>query len=107
MPTAPKAICPHCRGTGCECRKVARKERDERRGSSTERGYDWKWRQFALRYLSENPLCRDCDGNGKVTPATDVHHIKKLVDYPEYKFDEDWLLGLCSDCHDSRTRKGE
>jgi 5-methylcytosine-specific restriction protein A len=110
MPLAPRSICPKCRkGTGCDCREEGRKERqrwlDERRGSSTERGYDWTWRQFALRYLTENPLCVDC--SPKVTPATEVHHVKKLRDNPEFKYDEAWLMALCSDCHKARTAKGE
>jgi 5-methylcytosine-specific restriction protein A len=80
---------------------------DERRGTSTERGYDWQWRKFAIRYLSENPLCEDHSARGLVAPATDVHHVKKLRDNPEFKYDEEWLMALCSDCHKARTAKGE
>lgn len=82
-------------------------EYDQQRGSSTERGYDYRWQQFRLRYLAQHPLCVDCEMEGIVGPATDVHHTRKLRDHPEAKYDEDTLMVLCKKHHDLRTRKGE
>jgi 5-methylcytosine-specific restriction endonuclease McrA len=49
----------------------------------------------------------DCEQEGIVTAASDVHHKDKLSDAPERKYDEDNLTGLCSKCHDKRTARGE
>lgn len=70
--------------------------------------------------MARNPLCVDClnpdplaskqafnPQQSRVTPATDVHHIEKLSDAPERKYDEANLMALCGECHDSRTAKGE
>ena len=27
--------------------------------------------------LAEHPLCRDCEVAGRITPATEVHHVVK------------------------------
>lgn len=78
---------------------------DRARGSSTARGYDGVWRRFRRAYLSqvENIMCKDCGRRG----ATDVHHIKKLAEFPELKYEATNLRGLCGFCHDLRTGRGE
>lgn len=80
----------------------------DRRQSASKRGYDQRWNKFRHKYLQDNPLCVDCISNGTPpTPATDVHHIKKLRDYPELKYNKDNLMALCHECHSKRTAKGE
>ena len=37
----------------------------------------------------------------------DVHHIKKLAEYPELKYDSNNLMSLCKSCHSIRTKNGE
>lgn len=107
MPSSPPRICSRCRRTHCDCRAIQRKEWDERRGTAAERGYDHRWRTFRLSYLARHPLCTDCESQGLVRPAVHIHHIKKLRDHPEYKYDEQWLMPLCETCHNVRTAKGE
>lgn len=80
---------------------------DEHRGNANERGYDAKWEKFRKRFLRENPLCEDCLKERTLTPATDVHHIIKLRDAPERKFDKNNLMALCHKCHSARTKRGE
>lgn len=79
----------------------------ERRGSARQRGYDGRWEQFRARYLREHPLCEDCLAAHCMTPAAEVHHIRKLRDYPQLKYAEDNLMALCHRCHSKRTARGE
>src|ERR1043165_7690819 len=103
MPLAPPRLCSRCRKPGCSCQKQARQQSDRERGTAAERGYDYQWQQFRLRYLADHPLCEDCQAEGLIRPATDIHHEKKLSEHPEYKYDEEWLMPLCHECHAVRT----
>lgn len=38
----------------------------------------------------------------KIRRAEEVHHIKKLKEYPELGLDDDNLISLCSTCHNIR-----
>ena len=67
----------------------------------------YKWQQFRKRWLGEHPLCGDCEKEGLVTIATDVHHKVKHYGKESICFDWSNLMSLCSKCHDSRTLKGE
>lgn len=42
-----------------------------------------------------------------VSPATDVHHIAKLRERPDMKYDEANLMALCKMHHTKRTARGE
>jgi len=48
---------------------------DKWRGSSTERGYDYKWQRVRKLKLSLQPICELCDANDIVTTASIVHHF--------------------------------
>ena len=104
----PKKVCI-CGGIKDEngCRRCGKKRRPENRLPAHKRGYDKQWEKFSKEYRQENPLCIDCLNQGRTTPSRDVHHIRKLIDYPHLKYDEDNLMALCKDCHDIRTRRGE
>ena len=39
-----------------------------------------KWKALRSGYLISHPLCEVCLDEGKVTPATDVHHINSPFD---------------------------
>lgn len=84
MPYRPLRPCtyPGCRelADGGRCVKHRRHEGrdyDQRRGSSTARGYDYKWQRYRVQYLREHPLCEcdDCKRMGRIVPAKDVDHI--------------------------------
>jgi 5-methylcytosine-specific restriction protein A len=112
MPFAPRALCSRCRKAGCDCRKVAAKERDERRGTAAERGYVWRWRNpnktgAADRFIANNPLCADCLKQGRVTAARDVDHIIPHKGDQELFWDETNWQSLCGDCHKRKTGHGE
>lgn len=73
---------------------------ERERGSSTQRGYDRRWREIRDRILRERPICEDC----AMDRATEVHHIipKRYggTDTP------DNLMSLCKSCHSRRTIAG-
>lgn len=45
------------------------------RGTTTARGYGYRWQQLRLRVLAAEPLCRLCRAAGLTVAATDVDHI--------------------------------
>jgi len=102
--------CPEtvARGTRLCARHQARayRQQDVIRASSTERGYDADWRRFRRRFLSQNPLCRDCGEHGRLTVAAEVHHVEKLADGGA-RLDPNNCMALCKPCHSKRTMKGE
>ncbi|WP_251638918.1 HNH endonuclease [Sporosarcina sp. NCCP-2716] len=71
-----------------------------------------KKRDRALR--RDHYECQECKRYGKATPATTVHHILPVQDYPQYRLLLANLLSLCSTCHnqmhdrvtDALTEKG-
>lgn len=106
MPMLPKRPCPVA---GCpvlgHCVKHARpvvvqqKPRlyDDRRGSSTARGYGRQWRKLRAKYLQLFPLCQKC----RKKPAYVVdHRIPKAQGGTD---DEANLQGLCGGCHNQKT----
>lgn len=80
-------------------RKDDRKKYDDRRLSFRQRGYTSDWDKVRLIKLGHNPLCEQCEKDGRLTPATLVHHIKSLRDNGSL-LDMDNLMSLCIKCHD-------
>jgi len=98
-----------------------------KRASATRRGYGYKWRLFREEFLLELAVsqgrpeaeCEDCREQAakmleprlrrfaKVNKATDVHHVKKVRDYPHLQFVKSNCRGLCGECHKIRTGRGE
>lgn len=64
-----------------------------------------RWLKLRKQKLSSNPLCEDCQEAGRMTAATEVHHVKpcesaKTVREMEcLMFDYRNLRSLCHDCH--------
>lgn len=74
--------------------------------SAAARGYDGAWRRLRLRILADEPLCRFCCAEGRVTPATDVDHITPFrgLDDPR-RLDPANLRPLCRLHHLQRTAR--
>lgn len=72
----------------CEAHKAAGEARDakfaadrdrrrtERAGSSSARGYGYKWQRLRARILVAHPLCVECEKRGLIKLATDVDHTR-------------------------------
>ena len=70
--------CPELVQSGrCDKHKQENRDYDRHRGSSTERGYNERWRKYRLAFLKLHPLCEcpECRQNGEITPANVVDHI--------------------------------
>lgn len=87
--------------------QALRQETDDRRGSSTARGYGSDWQRVRLAHLQSEPLCRFCSERGEVVPATVVDHVKSIVEAPHLRLDHSNLRSLCKRCHDSRTGRDQ
>lgn len=83
--------------------KKFHKKIKEQRPSANARGYNYRWQQARLVFLSNYPLCKHCEQDGRVKPATVVDHIiphkgdKVLFD------DRANWQPLCKPCHDKKT----
>jgi len=82
--------------------KVERKETDMRQ--LRQKAYqNTVWRKERENYMHEHPICEECWKKGKITPATDVHHIKSPFQNGEINWNLlvswDNLESLCKECH--------
>jgi 5-methylcytosine-specific restriction protein A len=73
--------------------------------TAPERGYDWKWRRAREVYLREHPLCRRCEGENLVTPATVVDHIQPHRGDMTLFWQESNWQPMCKPCHDAKTAR--
>lgn len=64
-----------------------------------------RWRALRADALSARPLCEACLKEGRVTPATEVHHVRPVESVSSYEsmrslaYDPNNLLCLCHACH--------
>jgi 5-methylcytosine-specific restriction protein A len=105
MPYKPKKPCAH---PGCpaltdsrycpEHTKAERKRYDQySRDPETTKHDGYRWQKIRAAFLSAHPLCELCKRAGRLTPATLVHHKRKVVDGGT-DADEN-LMALCDTCH--------
>jgi len=84
---------------------VRDKDYDKRRASRSQRGYDRTWQKVRRMQLNAQQLCEDCREQGRLTIATEVHHIVALRNGGDNSFEN--LRSLCKACHSKRTNAGE
>ena len=77
----------------------------QERGTPAERGYDAAWRVVRSVKLMQDPCCEDC--LPRITPAVDVHHIRRISEAPWLRLELSNLMALCKACHAVRTARGE
>lgn len=108
MPTAAPRPCRH---PGCKAlvrgaaycdqhRKEVQKLHDSRRGSSSQRGYNSRWQKARETFLRRRPLCKMCEDEGRLTPATLVDHIVPHRGDTALFWDTDNWQPLCKPHHD-------
>ena len=105
MPMRPKRPCsyPGCprltEGRFCEEHKKQAIRQYERyaRDPVAKRRYGSVWQKIRARFLSKHPLCEECRKEGRLTKATEVHHILPLDHGGTH--DESNLMALCKPCH--------
>lgn len=57
------------------------------------------WTTTRAAVLREEPLCRRCASQGRVTAAVIVHHLTPLREGWELRLDRSNLEPLCRTCH--------
>ncbi|WP_373047191.1 HNH endonuclease [Vulgatibacter sp.] len=78
---------------------------DRQRGTAAQRGYDAAWRRLRDGVLREEPLCRACEGEGRVAVATLVDHIEPIWKAPRLRLVRSNLQPLCDAHHAAKTRQ--
>lgn len=63
------------------------------------------WKRLRARVLAEQPLCRLCQEQGRVTLATEVDHIVSFATDMALFLDRQNCQGLCKPCHSAKTRR--
>lgn len=115
MPTAWTKRCNHgsclilTQSTYCTAHQKEKDERksgwgsDNGRPSASKRGYDARWRKARKSYLSINPLCVKCEGEGRTTEARVVDHIIPHRGNKILFWDVSNWQSLCKACHGKKT----
>lgn len=80
---------------------------DRRANRKTRRLYSTaRWLTLRANHLAEHPLCKMCERDGVVTPATVCDHVEPHRD----DVDAFWrgpFQSLCDPCHSSRKQREE
>ena len=64
-----------------------------------------RWRRLRRDVLSRHPMCQRCQDEGRLTPATEVHHVRPVEDgttkaeRARLLFVPHNLRALCHSCH--------
>ena len=81
---------------------------DDRRGSSSARGYGSRWQAYRRAFLLEHPLC-ECElhqGRDDAPCATDVDHIRPVTGPDDAGFwDRSNHQALAHACHSRKTAR--
>lgn len=105
--------------------KLQRKQSDEKRGTSSERGYGRRWQKARETYLNSHPLCEcsDCERREQSgltpLPASVVdhkipHRLKEALDSGDTDavaraqalfWDSDNWQAMSKPCHDRKTAR--
>lgn len=83
-------------------------EKKESEGTLKKQGFYHKtaWRRIREQALHRDHfLCQECLRKKKIVPATEVHHILPLEDYPELGLELSNLTSLCWYCHEATKHK--
>ena len=87
------------------CRPQNWRNKDRFRGSSRDRGYDRDWEKLRALKAKLNPLCEDCEDEGRITPVDEVDHVIPIGDAPERRLDLTNLRSLCLSHHRQKTAR--
>ena len=93
--------CPNYAEGGSYCAAHRKDYNKLIRDPAVQKHYDRRWKKIRDIFLAKHPLCQQCQLAGRLTPATEVHHIKPVVDGGT---DADAnLMALCKPCHSRIT----
>lgn len=88
----------------CDAHKQAQRSL---RPKTDARGYGWKWQQARIEFLAGNPLCVECNKEGRTEAATVVDHIEPhRGDMAKFWNRSNWQA-LCETHHNRKTGAGQ
>ncbi len=65
----------------------------------------YRYQQFRDRFMRRNPLCAECDRQGRVAKSDEMDHVVPVTQAPERVWDETNLEALCRPCHHEKTAR--
>ena len=71
------------------------------RDPASNKRYGRAWKRVRDRYIKSHPLCEECEKQGKLTAAEEVHH--KLPLSKGGSNEKSNLMALCKSCHSRMT----
>lgn len=71
--------------------------------TATKRLQGSQWMKQREKVLRLSPICYICKAKGKFTLATEVDHIKALINGGTNDMDN--LAAICKPCHKAKSRK--
>lgn len=106
MPWKPKSICnyPGCQSLTYDryCEKH-KKEMIRIQNDRTAKMYTYQWRKASKEFLKKHPLCVHCEREARLTPATEVDHIKPHGGDRKLFWNKNNWQPLCKSCHSKKT----
>ena len=88
--------------------KIKAKQDDSRRGSSTQRGYGYRWQKTSKAFLRAHPMCQcpNCkEGELRLMAAEVVDHIIPHRGDMTLFWDPANWQAMSKKCHDTKTAK--
>jgi 5-methylcytosine-specific restriction protein A len=109
VPRKPKRPCsfPGCPELTDDkyCDKHKRQKNKEynkyQRDPESNKRYGRAWKRIRDKYIKAHPLCEECQRQGRLIPAEEVHHIKPLSKGGGNEKEN--LMSLCKSCHSRIT----
>ncbi len=71
------------------------------RATAAQRGYGAAWQKARAAYLRRHPVCKMCEQQGHLVPASVVDHINPHKGDRTLFWDSENWQSLCKTCHDS------
>ncbi len=73
------------------------------KGNTTQRGYGYAWQKLRITIFERDGyLCQVCKRAGRITPATEIDHIKNKASGGTDESDN--LQAICKTCHKIKTQ---
>lgn len=69
--------------------------------------YTARWKALREQKQRDNPLCVECQAEGRVMVWTDLDHVIPHQGDEALFFNADNVQGLCKPHHSAKTRRGE
>lgn len=103
-----ETYCDKCRPVEKVTREELQVDDSEEMSAKVKSFYKSKqWRMFRKGILARDKyLCVACAANGRLSVASDVHHIVRVKQDWNKRFDPSNCISLCKECHNKADKTG-